>query len=202
MATFTALDGVLRIYDSTATPWYLAVKFDAGDLSFPLGPARPEESVILHRGRHSADTHYVLGPDGPVLEPFDVSFSFRIQNVLANHDALRDALCNPDNNSPWTVGSDTWVTTKGDGSLINGAGAASADPAFVDPQKKCVNLEILWTRDAVAIGYKLTAVYIGADQISIAEAEDGVTASVTGKVYGGPATQITAFTAGAVSPSS
>jgi hypothetical protein len=202
MATYTALDGAFRIYESTATPFYVPVLFDEGDLSFPEGPARPEETPILHRGRHSANSHYILGPDTPILEPLDVSFSFRMQNDVTAHDLLRDALCNPDNNSPWTVGGDTWVTTKGDGLLVPGTGVAGvADPAFVDPVKKCVNFEILWTRATVAVGRKLVAVYIAPPDISIAEAEDGVMVSVTGKIYGGVA-NITAFTVGTQSPSS
>jgi len=196
MATYTAINGALRLYDGTATPFYLAVLFDQMDLTLPEGKARPEESPIMHRGRAvTATVHHILGNDEPIMEPQDVSFSFRMQNNATEEEKLRTALCNPALESPWTVGSDTWTTTKGDSSLVNGNGDTFVDPAFADPMKVCINLEVLWTRDAVAIGRKAVGLYTSPDQINIAEAEDGVIVSVTGKLYGG-VTSITAFTTG------
>jgi hypothetical protein len=197
MATYTNIHGALRLYDGTATPYYVAMLFDNGDLSAPEGRARTEETVIFHRGRGSADTHYVSGPDTPIVEPMEISYSFRVSNVTATHDKIRAAHSNPDGGA-WSVDGDTWVTTKGDYSLINGAGAAFTDPAFEDTLKFCVNVEVLWTRDAVAVGRKYGAVWFPPDQIQIQEAEDGVTVSVTGRIYG-LVTPISAFTAGTAS---
>lgn len=199
MATYTALDGACRIYDGTATPYFIEVLFDQGDLSFPEGKARPEETPIMHRGRAvTATVHHIIGDDTPVVEPTELSFSFRMQNDVANEEKLYDALCNPSLVSPWTVGADTWDSTKGDAALVNGKGDSFVDPAFADPMKKCVNFEILWSRDGVDIGRKIVAVYIAPDQISLAEAEDSVMVSVTGQVYG-ETSRITAFTAGSES---
>ena len=198
MATYTALDGALRLYDSAATPFYIQVLFDEGNLSFPEGRARPEETPTLHRGRATTATvHNILGPDTPTLEPQELSFSFRMQNSVTAEALLIDALCNPRLDGTWQVGSvpDTWTTTKGDATLTNGAGVTFTDPDFADPEKVCVNVEILWTRSAVSVGRLISAVYFPADQISLAEAEDGVIVSVTGQIYG-TVSGITAFTAG------
>jgi len=194
MATYTSLNGALRLYDSTATPYYIQVLFDEGNLSAPEGRARPEETPILHRGRIDTNWHNIMGNDMPVIEPLELSFSFRMQASVANHAKLRNALSNPDLANPWLVGSHTWVTTKGDYTLTGGAGTAT-DPAFADAHKKCVDVQILWTRGAVSIGRKYGAVYFPADQLSLAESEEGVIVSVTGQIYG-TITVITAFTAG------
>lgn len=198
MATYTMMHGVLRLYDSTATPKYLQVIFSDGSLTAPEGRARPEETAVLDRGRGDSNTHYIMGPDTPIIEPLELSFAFKMQNVVADAAKLRNALSNPSLNNPWQVGSDTWATTKGDFSLINGNGSTFTDPAFEDTKKFCVNVEILWTRGAVSIGRKYGAVYFAPDQQSLAEAEDGVNVSVTGSIYG-LVEVITGFTAGAAS---
>lgn len=196
MATYTSLNGAMRLYDSTATPFYVEMCFDQGDLTFPEGKARPEETPVFCRGRATTSTvHHISGDDTPILEPGELSFTFRMQNNALNEARLMDALCNPRLNSPWTVDGDTWVTTKGDATLVNGDGTNFTDPAFADSSKVCVNVEILWTRDAVSIGRKIVAVYFPADQISIAEAEDSVMVSVTGQIYGN-VTTISSFTSG------
>jgi hypothetical protein len=161
---------------------YLDLLFDAMDLSAPEGHARPEETPILHRGRHSTNTHYVLGPDTPVLEPLDLSFSLRLQNVAANHDAIRAALVGGDANvATWSeAGVSTFATT----GLLNGAGTEVVTPNMVDPEKKGVSVYVLWERDSVKIGRAYHGVYFSPSDLSIAEAEDSVTLSVTGKVYG------------------
>lgn len=161
---------------------YVDLKFEAGDLSAPEGHARPEETAVMHRGRHSTDTHHVLGADTPILEPVDLSFSFRIQNVVANYEAIIAALaCGDANIATW---DDTGVSTFGTTSLVSGAGVAVATPTMAETAKKAVSVLVLWTRDGVNVGRAYHEVYFGHDQISVAEAEDGVTVSVTGKVYG------------------
>lgn len=195
MSTYTALDGALRLYDGTATPYYVQVKFDELNFTGPEGRPRTEETLRLHRGRHSTDSHYTSGPDTVILEPLECSFSFRMQNDADLEAKLRAALSNPDQGAAWTVDSDTWVTTKGDFNIINGTGTGVADPAFEDTRKVCVNVEVLYTKGGVSIGRKYGAVYFPADQISIAESEEGVVVSVTGMIYG-LISRITSFTSG------
>lgn len=194
MSTYTMMDGALRLYDSTPTPYYVALAFDQGDLSIAgEGQKRPEEVAIMHRGR-GANSHYVSGTDEPIFEGIEVSFTIRVQNVVATHNKFLAALSNP-RGGAWTVDGDTWVTTKGDFTLTDGAGSSFTDPAFADASKFCVNVEVLWTLGAVAIGRKIGAVYFPADQQSLAESEEGLILSCTGTAYG-TITTITSFTAG------
>jgi hypothetical protein len=195
MALFTMMHGVLRIYDSTATAFYINIPYTDGNVSAPDGRPRVEETSVLDRGRGSVGVHNIAGIDDPVIGPLDLSFSLRMQNVVATMAKIRNALSNPDNASPWLVGSDTWVTTKGDFTLTGGNGATFTDPAFEDATKVCVNVEILWTRGGASYGRKYGAVYFPPDQVSLAESADGVVLSVTGKIYG-TITTITSFTAG------
>jgi len=165
-------------------------------MTAPLNRARTEETMIVHRGRGATATaHYISGPDTPITDPLDLSFSARIPNVAADWNRLRDALSNPDMDGTWDVDGDTWVTTKGDFTLTGGAATTFTDPAFEDAAKYCVNVEVLWTRGGVGLGFKYGAVWFPPDQQSIAESEDGVVLSLTGLIYG-TITAITSFTGG------
>jgi len=195
MATYTSIQGQIRLYDGSATPYYVALTFDEGNLSAPSGRARPEETAIFHRGRGAKGVHYISGPDAPILEPLELTFGLRVQNVLATAQKFRAAMCNPDLAATWEVDGDTWVSTKGDFTLTDGDGNSFTDPAFADSKKVCVNVEILWTLDSVAYGFKYGAVYFPPDQQSLAESEEGVIISATGLIYG-TITEITSFTFG------
>ena len=198
MALYAMQHGSLRFYDSTPTPYYLPITFTDGNLSAPEGRPKVEETSVLDRGRGSVGVHNIAAVDDAVLNPLDLSFSIRMQNVTATMDKYRLVLSNPDNASPWAIGGNTWVTTKGDFSLVGGNGSTFTDPAFEDSSKVCVNVEILWTRGGVSYGRKYGAVYFPPDQQSLAESADGVVISCTGKIYGLIST-ITAFTAGTLS---
>lgn len=192
--TYTGIDGELRLYDGTGTPYYIAVIFEGMDLSAPLGRPRTEETMIFDRGRGDTNAHYISGPDDPIVEPMELSFSVRMQADATLHAKLIDALA-VDQPASWTVDGDTWVTTKGDFSLVNGDGSTFTDPAFDDSRKYCVNVEALWTAGGVAEGYKWGAVYFPADQQTVAEAEDSLIINCTGQIYG-LVTSIQAFTSG------
>ena len=195
MASYTGLDGVLRLYDSTATPFYVQMVFEGMDLQAPGGRPRPEQTMIHHRGRLSSNSHYLQGNDQKITDPLDLSYTFRAPNVLATMQKLRVAHSNPDQDATWTVDGDTWVTTKGDFTLINGLGSGVADPAFDDTRMFCANVEILWTKGGVAYGFQYGAVYFPPEEQSWQEAEDSVVVSCAGKIYG-LITEITAFTSG------
>lgn len=195
MASFTMCDGILRLYDSTGTPFYLGLTFVQGNLTAPEGRKRPEEKIIFDRGRGDTNTHYVLGPDDPIVEPLELSYSIRIPNVVATHNYIMLAHSNTYQASPWSINSHTWVTTKATSTLTAGDAATFTDPAFADASKKCVNVEILWTFGGISIGRKYTGVYFSPDQLSLAESEDGLILSATGLIYG-TVSSITAFTAG------
>jgi len=201
MAIYTNKQGELRIYDGTSpTPYYISICFDGGDFSAPEGRQRPEEKLILHRGRadSSCPPVYIQGTDEPILEPLELSFSIRIQNSTTAHDKILAALSNISGTSPWTVGTDNWTSAKGTSTLTAGDGTTFTDPEFADSSKVAVNVEILWTLNSVAVGRRYEAVYFPPDQVSLEESEDGVTLNCTGLIYGA-ISQITSFTTGTAS---
>jgi hypothetical protein len=116
------------------------------------------------------------------MEPVDISFSV-MANDAAKFGYLMDWL------EGSTVNSNTIVTTKG------------ADPrlgtgmAFADATKKTSDVEYLATGLIADFGMKYSGCYFDMATLSLAEAEDGVTVSVTGKCYES-ITRISAFTSG------
>ena len=79
MSKFTNKKGKLRLYDGTATAFYLSLDFDVGDFSGPIGIPKTEEILVLNRGNADADAHYVEGSDAPVMEPFAITFRLLLQ---------------------------------------------------------------------------------------------------------------------------
>jgi len=163
---------------------YFSFIFDMGDLNAPEGRARPEETFVHHRGRgHSDYSHAVAGPDAPIFDPLDLSFSARVGNTYATLAMLVGALTcgNPDYATTWDA---TGTSTKGTSKVINGAGTAVTTPAFEDSSKKTVDIQILWTRNSVRLGMAYHEVFFSEDQLQLQESEESVLMSVTGKIYG------------------
>ena len=199
MASFAMMHGELRLYDSTAdTPFYVVVLFSEGNLTAPEGRGRPEETAIMDRGRIDSNYHYVMGTDEPIVEPLEISYSLRMQNVTAAHDKLLAAHSNPRLAGTWAVDGDTWTTTATDHTIVSGTGSDITLAAFEDTKKFCVDVQILWTRGAVSTGRQYGAVWFDPAQLSLAESEDGVILTATGMVYG-PVSTITSFTSGSES---
>ena len=184
---------------SFLTPNIYTVAFDQGDLSAPEGRQRPEEKLILHRGRASSafGPHYILGVDESIFEGLELSFSVMLDSVY-NRTAIKEALTcgNPNFTYPggiissplvppfkssWTVSG---TSTKTDTSIIGGDGNTYSTPAFADSSKKTVCVEIIWSLNGVVIGRRYNEVYFAPDQVSIEESEDGVTLNCTGLIYG------------------
>jgi hypothetical protein len=186
--TYIHKDGALRLYDSTGTPFYYVVDMAEPVSALPTGRARPEEVLILDRENFTALAHYVQGSDSRIAEPLEITISAKLDDTN-NYQDLQDALrCG-------TVSGDVWVTTKGDTQLVSGSGASVTTPAFADAQKKCVNVEILFTFGGTSIGYKLAEVFFEPSRIVLNESMDGVTLQAAGMCYG-TITEITGFTAG------
>lgn len=190
MAKLTMRKGKIRLYDSTATPWYLEMDLDVGDFSGPIGSPRTEEILVLNRGSMDANAHYIEGPDDKLMEPVTISFSVMVRddtqtiNILNWLKAGQDAAATQ-------VNSHTLATTKAD----TQRDGATANPAFADTNKICSNVEYLMETGATDLGFKFAEVFFPLDQVQISEAEDGITLALQGQCYG-TITRITAFTSG------
>ena len=195
MGAYIGRKGEIRLYDSTPTPYYISMKFDAMDFSAPEGKARPEETLILHREGLSTDMHNVATSERVIAEPVELSFSGMLDS-LKMRKLLRQAINAASSASPWTVGAHSWVTTKGDSTNLDIDGNSITTPAFADTRKTCVNVEVLWDEGAADIGRQYMEVYFAPDAQTIGESEEAVTISCTGQIYGLVGVSITAFTAG------
>jgi hypothetical protein len=184
---FTNRKGTIRLYDGTETPLYLALLFDTGDLNSPVGVQQTEEILVLHRGILGAQSHYIEGGDAPVLDPLDIGFSIVVEDTEITTNLL-----------DWLTGeqvnSHTIVTTKGT-STRKGVTL----PVFADSSKLVSNLCILWATGGgvggTSLGFKYDEVYFPPGEQKIAESDDGVNLSLSGKCYGN-ISRITAFPAG------
>jgi hypothetical protein len=190
MSKLTMRKGKIRLYDSTATPWYLQMDLDVGDFSGPLGIPRQEEILVLNRGTMDSKAHYVKGPDDKLMEPVNVTFSVMIRDDQQTINILNWLKAGGDGGAT-QVNAHTLATTKAD----TQRDGATANPAFADTNKLCFNVEYLMETGGTDLGFKYAECYFPLDQQPLAEAEDGITLSLNGTCYG-TITRITAFTAG------
>lgn len=186
MTVYTDKTGKIRLYDGTGTPFYLELNFTGGDFSGPMGPKRTEEILQLDNGNMNANAHYIEGPDDPLMEPIQITFSM----LLGDHN---EALyfrqwVRAMNGGSTTINTNTVTTTKGD-TQRNGS---NNNPAFADSSKLTCNIEVLF--DGVDDGVKYAEVYIGEDQAAISRGEKWAI-SATGMCYG-TVTDLTTFTTG------
>jgi len=156
---------------------YISIPFIQMDFSGPLGRGLTEELLIMNRGGMDSYAHYIEGSDNQIMDIFEISFSCLIDDTY-NNDAIFQALeCENPNLGIWTS---TGTSTKGD-TKNNGS---NANPAFVDANKKCVNVQVLWSGSTYSFGMAYYEVFFPKSDQSIAESEDGIILSCRGGVYG------------------
>lgn len=199
---FHGRSGALRLYDGGSPPKYLEVPFSQMNFSAPLARPRTPDPIVPTVGgyAHLPGADYEQG----FAEPQEVSFSCHIDDTT-NSWKLRDAMCNVDLHSPWTVGSQTWTSAKGQGGsiiLANG-GYAPTPGSFYDNKKVSVHIETLWTHNQTtsgtpSYGLRLNDVYMPPQDQQIQESADYVDLSIRGLVYG-EIKPIGAFTSGTAS---
>ncbi len=181
---YTNKNGSIRFYDSSPTPYYLALAFEKGDFSGPLGAPKTEEILKLHRGNMDANAGYVEGSDEKIMEPQEITLTAILEDS-GQAKYLLDLLFGN------TVNSNTLITTKGD----TQRDGANANPAFADSSKKTFNVEILFD-GATDILFQYNEVLFLLEEQSISESGEEVTIALKGKVYGTIPSPGTAFTAG------
>lgn len=182
MKKFSSMDGSLRIYDGTGTPFFLDFIFE-DSFGGPLGIPSTEEILVLNRGRADANMHYIQGSDDKILEPLEITF-----NVIAEDSSAFTYFLD------WlegnTVNSNTIVTTKGTTQRVSGHN----NPAFADSGKKTCNVEYMLD-GANDIAWKYAEVWFDMSKLTFSESAEGISISVPGTWYG-TITRGTAFTAG------
>jgi len=182
---------------------HIEVPFINMDFTGPIGRPLTEEKLILDRGRmemwYVGDgyrPHYIELIDDKIYEPMPISFTCSIDSTW-NDETLFLALEGGDADSGWAGSPGIWVetptttkgTTKNDGTNYN--------PAFADTNKKCINLQIIWTSSlavsshfhqegapATSIGYAYYEVFFPKELQKITEGDDAITLSCEGGVYG------------------
>ena len=181
---FTNRDGEIRLYDATATPYYLKIVFSGGDLSAPMGAPRPEEELVLDRQRSDSNACYVRRSDAALLAPLDLSFSV----VVTDHATFGYLLDWLEGN---TVNSQTIVSTKG----TTQRDGSNTTPGFADSVKKCTNVEYQLDGPSSDVVWKYAEVYFSLSEAVMTETDDGVRVALKGQVYG-TITRASSFTTG------
>ena len=190
--------GRLRLYSGNTPPYFFEVPF-RGAVTGPVNRARAGETLVLDRGRFTADSHYVSPPDDPLLNPLPFSCNFRLANTEPNFSKILTIISPPGGQSFKNVGGRAWTSTKGTTQIRNSdplGQVLATTPRFSDTEKHAVNVELLWT-DPQGVqdkGFRWAEVYFPPDR-QVTEGVDVVTVDLSGEIYGA-ISQITAFTAG------
>jgi hypothetical protein len=195
--------GELRIYsgtlDGVGGNYYFQVAFEQGDLTFPAGRSRPDELPVLDRGLYTSYAHYLQGPDTPIINPLQVTFTAQIETAI-NKVALLQAMVSPlsPTGSAWTVNGFAWSNVNGTSVQVNGFGSAVSTAPPYDPTHQRINLAALWRADTTGTsdtGFNLREVYFRPDNVKVTESLESLKMSVTGWIYG-PVSQVSNFDAG------
>ena len=190
MARKTSQNARIRLYDSTATPWYIEIDADIADFSGPIAAPLTEEILDLDRGNMNAQAAYRQSDDAPLMAPVPVTFSVYARDA-AQFGYIRDWLRAMWDGLNTTPNSKTLTSTETD-SQRDGA---VANVAFADSNKSQCIIEYLITMSGTDVGLKYNGVWFPPEQQTLAESEDGIPLSLNAMVYG-TITDITGFTSG------
>jgi hypothetical protein len=157
---------------------YRNVAFSKMDFSGPIGRPKTDEILVLDRGTHGANSHYIEGDDMKIYEPLDISFSFILDDAVNKTYIFTALQCgNVNDGANWTTtGTTAKGTTKNDGSNLN--------PAFVDTTKKAVNIQILFDGSTYDEGWAYYECFFPDSEQSLSESDDDVSLSCKGACYG------------------
>lgn len=198
MQSFYIKVGRLRFYSGNTPPYFFEVAF-RGSVTAPVSRARAGETLVLDRGRFTADAHYVSPPDDPLLNPLPFSCNFRLTNQEPGFSKLITLIRPPGGSASKNIGGRAWTSTKGTTQIQNAdplGQVLATTPQFSDSEKHTVNAELLWT-DPQGIsdrGFKWSELYFPPDR-QVTEGVDSVMVDLSGEIYGA-ISPITAFTAG------
>lgn len=189
MTTFQGLDGELRVIDQgiTGVTHYLEILFCDMNFSGPTSRARPEETMIMNRGRYDTDAHYTKGPDDPRYAGMPFSFSCRLADTVHSKMIVE-----------WLSGTTTISATSGQTTIYTTKGTTTIDgvalPSFADTAKMAYHVEVLWD-GSQDLGLQYHECYFICGDQTITESQDSVILSGSGVVYGN-ISAVTKFTTG------
>ena len=184
MAVYQGKLGSLRIYDGTAvTPQFINVTGNENpNFQGALGRALPTETVRLERGNLNG----ALGrtPESDVSAVSAIPISFSVLMTEANVASVLPALSNPFNAGTWTVGGGTFVEADQTALQIpDSGGVLRAFPVFTNTLYRLVHVEIALNATTDTI-IRYEGVFFQPDQITIQEAQQEVTLTANGLVWG------------------
>ena len=162
---------------------YIDVIFADMNFDGPLGRSLTEEMLILNRGTMDGNyAHYIEGGDNSIYDPIQITFSFKADDTW-NRGYVFDAMTGTSfnlsaANGYWAAGN--YTSSKGD----TENDGTNANPTFADSDKKCCNVQMLWDQTGGNFGMAYYETYFPEQEIKVTEADDGVTVSCTGYVYG------------------
>ena len=203
MKSYTSKDGELRIYGGTPSFYFLPILFTGADFSGPIGRNRAEEVIIMDRQTNDCNTHLMETSDARLLDPFGITFSCRTTDNKVT-GMLLDILSSRAVANTTASGLATRAITSTKGTTMNDG--FNLNPTFLDSVKKAYNVEVKWLKgsgnhyqNATLGSYenmvlKYNEVYFDLAEQTIAEAEDSVTLSLNGMVYGTVVNNATTFT--------
>ena len=186
----TQRDAKMRLYDSTATPYYLELDFDLGNFTGPIGTPLPEEMLQLNRGVADANMHNIKGDDHAMMAAVAISWGYFLQDIVQQTYLIHWLTAMNDGLSQ-TVNTNTLESTHAD-SQRDGS---NNNPAFADSNKS--QCDILWLSDTAGtdFGWRYNGVWLPFDQQSFAESEGDIILTLNGLCFGTIA-PITEFPAG------
>lgn len=148
MQSYYVKVGRLRFYSgNTPSPYFFEVSF-RGSVTAPVSRARAGETLVLDRGRFTADSHYVSPPDDPLLNPLPFSCNFRLTNQEPGFSKLITLIRPPGGVNFKNIGGRAWLSTKGTTQIPNAdplGQVLATTPRFSDTEKHTINAELLWT---------------------------------------------------------
>lgn len=141
-------DTVMRLLDEAAnTPNALTLPFVDGTLRLPWAAPRPEDELVLDKGKANSFMHWIVGSDEAIFAMVPVPLTGLLDggHIVAKAFSF---MSNPDQASPWQPDGATTltaVTTMGTRVDADGNAVTCKAPADAVKSAGLVNVEILST---------------------------------------------------------
>lgn len=187
----------IRLYDANNV--YHVCPFVDGTISFPAAANRPDEELIIDRGKADTNMHFIVADDTTIFQPLKGSITFQLDMGTVVKETI-DFLGNPFGLSPWKPGGGTAtvapVTTLGSRTNIDGTSVTCKAPRDAVKVAALLNIEMLTVNPDASgddFGRKLQGVYFQPPMESVVNPKGSLVTNY--EVYGA-VTVMAAFTSG------